>query len=122
MVGGRDLKGLLLRSSPSPLAQAELKLAPAEQSACVRNMKADGNINLEFPLQDRPEFSEVVSNLEECLCNVEVHNSRPICHTPVECPQISKINHLTLHASVCLAADVSGLQQQQRLAVALLFL
>lgn len=33
-----------------------------------------------------------------------------------------KINHLTLHASVRLAADVSGLQQQQRLAVPLLFL
>lgn len=30
------------------------------------------NYSLLFLLQDRPEFSEVVSNLEECLCNVEV--------------------------------------------------
>lgn len=27
-----------------------------------------------FILQGRPEFSEVVTKLEECLCNIEVRN------------------------------------------------
>lgn len=77
MVGEERSEGLLLRSSPLPRAQVELKLASGEQSVRVGKMKAGGNINQEFPPQDRPEFSEVVSNLEECLCNVEVHNSHP---------------------------------------------
>lgn len=41
-------------------------------------LKQAGTLTGSFhPPQDRPEFSEVVSNLEECLCNVEVRNSRP---------------------------------------------
>lgn len=49
MAGGKRSEGLLLRSSPSPRAQAELKLAPGVQSARVGNIKAGGNIDREFP-------------------------------------------------------------------------
>lgn len=49
MAGGKRSEGLLLRSSPSPRAQAELKLAPRVQSARVGNIKAGGNIDREFP-------------------------------------------------------------------------
>uniref|UniRef100_G3PEC0 Serine/threonine-protein kinase TNNI3K n=1 Tax=Gasterosteus aculeatus aculeatus TaxID=481459 RepID=G3PEC0_GASAC len=41
--------------------------------------------------EDRPEFSEVLSNLEECLCNVEV---------PIVPALVDNV--------VCVAADVSG--------------
>lgn len=34
-----------------------------------------------FWFQDRPEFSEVVSSLEECLCNVEVCKLQSLCFT-----------------------------------------
>lgn len=61
----------------------------------VQNMKV--GINLKFPPQDRPEFSEVVSNLEECLCNVEVLTSHPS-----DAPPITVSGTVLNRSSVCL--------------------
>lgn len=39
---------------------------------CFGVCMCGANCYFVYLIQDRPEFSEVVTNLEECLCNVEV--------------------------------------------------
>lgn len=122
--GGRGEGGserLLLRSSPWPRALAELKLAPGEQSEAAEH-------------ESRRHHSPGVSTAGPAgvlgggfqpggvFVQCGGTHFTPLCHAPVGCLQIPQMNRRTLHPSVCLAADVSGVQQQQRLTVALLLL
>lgn len=74
---GRDLRAAFEEFTFASCAGG-LKLAPAGRGFEGTFIHSSRNNNQKFPLQDRPEFSEVVSNLEECLCNVEVHFSPTI--------------------------------------------
>lgn len=119
--GGKRSEGLLLRSPPSPRAQAELKLAPGEQSARVGNMKAAGTLTWTFHCRTGPSSPRSYPTWRS-VCAMWRYTVHTLVSHPCGMSANIPINHLTLHASVVLAADVSRLQQQQRLAVALLLL
>lgn len=66
----KDLTGEIGGCDPS-LTKETLK----DKSQTVQRCSNESCL---FPLQDRPEFSEVVSSLEECLSNVEVPSDTEI--------------------------------------------